>query len=231
MTTTKRRTDKFTKKNYEVIKEYNIFYNWGIRYRLKRLARFLRGGEKVLDIGYAAIPNPFIKNAYGLDIFVPSNKPKNYSKIFTIDMDKPYPYPFKDKSFDCIIAGETIEHLPDLDSFMKEVYRLLKPGGVLALSTPNPESPIEVAIHFWHWVKGYNLNYRIKGDHVHEFPTTNMITLLNVYGFEPFNIEGSYIQIPFTRIQIPMNIVPLTYCTIYHARKSVSRKKIMNRVK
>ena len=44
---------------------------------------------------------------------------------------------FEDNSFDTIISIETIEHIDkDLD-FLKEMNRILAPGGTLILSTPN----------------------------------------------------------------------------------------------
>jgi len=197
-------------------RKYSLVYKWGERARLKKLAKFSTG--RVLDIGYSGQPNPFLKGAYGLDVYVPTEKPQNYTKLVKVNTNNPYRYPFKDNFFDCVIAGEVIEHIPNLDAFMKEVHRILKQNGIFCLSTPNPESPVEVLIHVWHWIKGYDFTNGAKGYHVHEFPTTNMISLLNIYGFKPFKIEGSYIQIPFTQIQIPLNLVPLTYCTVYFAR-------------
>ncbi|WP_337874822.1 class I SAM-dependent methyltransferase [Exiguobacterium sp.] len=38
--------------------------------------------------------------------------------------------------FDFVISFETIEHVEDYERFMENVYNLLKPGGVLILSTP-----------------------------------------------------------------------------------------------
>jgi len=196
---------------------FSFFYKWGERKRLKKLASFANG--KVLDIGYAYGVNPFLKDAWGIDVFIPEKKPSNYSNFFTLDIDKPYPYPFLDNYFDCIIAGEVIEHIPNLDGFMKEIHRILKPNGIFAISTPNPESPIEVFIHFQQWLKGYNFGEGGKGDHVHEFPTTNMISLANSYNFKVFKIQGTYFQIPFTNIQISTNIVPLAYQTIFFLKK------------
>jgi SAM-dependent methyltransferase len=45
--------------------------------------------------------------------------------------------PFSDEFFDVVWAEEVIEHLHDTDFFLKEVYRVLRRGGVLILSTPN----------------------------------------------------------------------------------------------
>ena len=45
--------------------------------------------------------------------------------------------PFADNSFDRVVSFETIEHIPDQKKFLSEVRRVLKPEGVLILSSPN----------------------------------------------------------------------------------------------
>lgn len=46
--------------------------------------------------------------------------------------------PFLDDSrFDVVFAGEVIEHIYDDVRFLDEIYRILAPGGILALTTPN----------------------------------------------------------------------------------------------
>lgn len=44
---------------------------------------------------------------------------------------------FPDNHFDKIICFETIEHVPHPRKAVKELYRILKPGGKLLLTTPN----------------------------------------------------------------------------------------------
>ena len=44
---------------------------------------------------------------------------------------------FPDKYFDMVYLGETIEHVYDITKCFKEVKRVLKPDGYLAITTPN----------------------------------------------------------------------------------------------
>ena len=45
--------------------------------------------------------------------------------------------PWDDSQFDAVFAGEIIEHLLDTVAFLKECRRVLRPMGVLVLTTPN----------------------------------------------------------------------------------------------
>ncbi len=45
--------------------------------------------------------------------------------------------PFKDDSFDLVYSSEVIEHIEDVGSFLREVGRVLKKGGVLIVTTPS----------------------------------------------------------------------------------------------
>ncbi len=43
--------------------------------------------------------------------------------------------PFADGAFGCVVAGEVLEHLTDLDGACAELARVLAPGGVLVMDT------------------------------------------------------------------------------------------------
>jgi len=49
-----------------------------------------------------------------------------------------------DRSFDLILCSEVIEHIADSSAAIKEMHRLLKPGGTLILSTPQKNSLLEM---------------------------------------------------------------------------------------
>jgi SAM-dependent methyltransferase len=44
--------------------------------------------------------------------------------------------PYSDGTFDCVIASEILEHVPEDDRAIAELVRVLKPGGSLAITVP-----------------------------------------------------------------------------------------------
>ncbi len=52
-----------------------------------------------------------------------------------------YPYPFKDNQFELILADNVLEHLDDTIGIMKELYRILRPGGKVILKFPYYQHP------------------------------------------------------------------------------------------
>ncbi len=46
------------------------------------------------------------------------------------------PLPFSDGAFDVVCAFEVLEHIPDDDTVLKEMARVLRPGGALFFSVP-----------------------------------------------------------------------------------------------
>lgn len=81
--------------------------------------------KRILDVGCGLNK---VEGAIGVDIV----------KLPTVDIIcdlNQYPYPFKDNSFGEIYARQIIEHLEDIPKFMDEIWRILKPKGVLHLET------------------------------------------------------------------------------------------------
>jgi 2-polyprenyl-3-methyl-5-hydroxy-6-metoxy-1,4-benzoquinol methylase len=67
-----------------------------------------------------------------------------------VDLEKKWPFP--NRYFDIIISNQVIEHLIDIDNFIKEIYRLLKPDGYCVISSENLSS--------WHNVFTLALGYQ-----------------------------------------------------------------------
>lgn len=54
------------------------------------------------------------------------------------NLNERWPYP--DKRFDAVVSTEVIEHCENPWHFMREVQRVMKPGGMALITTPNCES-------------------------------------------------------------------------------------------
>lgn len=52
-----------------------------------------------------------------------------------------YNLPFPDATFDAVILSEVLEHIDDDVAGLKEAFRVLKPGGVAAITVPNANYP------------------------------------------------------------------------------------------
>lgn len=59
--------------------------------------------------------------------------------------------PFPDAAFDKILMSEVLEHIDDDQRALHEVFRVLKPGGILALSVPHARFPFwwDPINHIW----------------------------------------------------------------------------------
>ena len=58
-------------------------------------------------------------------------------KVDVVDLNNNSTLPYENDAFDIITATEVIEHLEDFRAVLREAHRVLKPGGLLVISTPN----------------------------------------------------------------------------------------------
>lgn len=127
-------------------------YRIGLTHYLRenQIYDFLQAGlqDTVLDIACASGRQLFqiqskIKVGYGLDIsqkFIDKaegyRQKKNYNNLhFAVGLIEQIA--FADNYFDKVICAEVLEHVFDKDIALKEVRRVLKPGGTLIVSVPN----------------------------------------------------------------------------------------------
>lgn len=59
---------------------------------------------------------------------------------------------FGEQEFDIVISSELIEHIPEPDKVIRQVYRVLKKGGLFILTTPNKGGGFQV--RFLRLIKG-----------------------------------------------------------------------------
>ncbi|MFQ5685054.1 MAG: class I SAM-dependent methyltransferase [Candidatus Scalindua sp.] len=79
----------------------------------------------------------------------------DYELIKVID----YKLPFDDAFFDFVVTYETVEHMGNVNTFVKELTRVLKAGGIMILTCPNV---------FWepfHWIAAIFNIHHSEGPH------------------------------------------------------------------
>lgn len=126
-----------------------------LRYRLRRrtdevcraAAEFLAPPvERILDLGtadgrmLAALARRFpgalcLGVEYDPGLATLAGRSFNELAIINGDVER---LPLAGEGFDLAVAAAVIEHLPDPGRFMEEVHRVLRPGGILVLTAPDP---------------------------------------------------------------------------------------------
>ncbi|PIN85956.1 hypothetical protein COV19_07100 [Candidatus Woesearchaeota archaeon CG10_big_fil_rev_8_21_14_0_10_44_13] len=81
-------------------------------------------------------------------------------------------------SFDVIVSLETIEHINNYGLFLKEVYKLLKKGGVMILSTPNKKFNDAL----------FNTKKPFCNSHKKEFKTEELLNIIKNKGFKNVDV-------------------------------------------
>ncbi|MEI8176363.1 MAG: methyltransferase domain-containing protein [Candidatus Omnitrophota bacterium] len=148
---------------------------------LKRLRKFKRKG-KLLDIGCAT--GLLLDEAaqqgwdpYGVEL---SKWSVDYAKtrfginIYNGALDKAG---FKHNFFDAVVLQDSIEHLTDPKQTLMEIRRILKPDGVLCISTPNIDSFVSKILRGKWW--------GINQSHLYYFTQKTLEQMLIAAGFSP----------------------------------------------
>ena len=161
--------------------------------RTDKVSKYIDLIDNICDIGcgYNAyflnkISNK-IKKGYGIDKKI--GKCSN-NKLILIENKLLKTLPFKDDYFDIVTLIAVIEHLDYPEHIISEVHRILKPGGLLILTTPTKES--KKIIDFL----TYKLNLLSKeqiSDHKYYWNKSDLMSLLSKCGFN--KMEFKYFEL------------------------------------
>jgi SAM-dependent methyltransferase len=173
---------------------------WDRRRRVRRLCRIVTshcGGGKLLDVGCAT--GNFLGemrafgdwDLYGVEL---SGEAAAYARSrlgLTVAQGTLREASFGDDSFDVVTLWDVLEHVEEPLATLREVRRVLKPGGLLLFSTPNLRSfDRTLAGRYW---AGYDVPR-----HLYLFPEPVLEGMLQASGFAEIEsrcLPGSYFAV------------------------------------
>jgi SAM-dependent methyltransferase len=71
-----------------------------------------------------------------LDRYIAADVAKAKATELDIELTPGGPVPMDDETVDVVLSTQCLEHVPDVDFYLSECSRLLRPGGVLILTAP-----------------------------------------------------------------------------------------------
>jgi ubiquinone/menaquinone biosynthesis C-methylase UbiE len=89
--------------------------------------------------------------------------------------------PFADASFATVINSEVIEHVPDTPEMWSEMWRVLRPGGMLILGTPDYDRWLWWVLE---WIYGKVLPDAYAHEHITHYTRAGLTARLQAAGYE-----------------------------------------------
>ena len=146
-----------------------------------------------------------------------SDELKKENNITFIQAEVPPLKGIEDNSVDFVVTFQVIEHIQDDKMFLREIYRVLKPGGKVILTTPN--SVMSLTRNPWH-IREYNPKqmedvlkilfdtYELKGvfgnDKVMDYYNKNKESVRKITRFDILNFQY---WLPRWLLQIPYDLL------------------------
>ena len=163
-------------------------------FRKKRVRPYLRDADLYVDLGCGftatlmrwVVSEFQVKKAIGIDLSC--NQALATEKISFLEGDLNNEISLADNSVDMITSLAVLEHLANARKNLQEVYRILKPGGRLVMTTPTPLS--KPVLEFLSFKLGL-INKDEVMDHKDYYNTVRLREMLSSAGFAPENIQAN----------------------------------------
>jgi len=165
--------------NYDWYKKVAIFKKMQARKRFWMLKKYFSISTKHLDVGsnYGYFVNLLRDDeidSYGYDISLTKEQEKSpyfYNNLESVEM-----------TFDVITMFHSLEHIPDITSFIKKIKKLLNKDGILIIFVPNYQSiGQKIKQKDWVWLQQPYI-------HIWQFSKKNIELFLQRNGFSVIRI-------------------------------------------
>jgi SAM-dependent methyltransferase len=93
--------------------------------------------------------------------------------------------PFPDESFDKVVVSEVMEHIPDDKGVLAEVVRVLRPGGLVAVTVPR-WLPEQIC---WALSDAY---HEVEGGHIRIYRGDELLERIRGAGLEPYGTHHAH---------------------------------------
>jgi 2-polyprenyl-3-methyl-5-hydroxy-6-metoxy-1,4-benzoquinol methylase len=160
-----------------------LAFEYGIAKRTRVVTRYKRGG-RLLDVGCAT--GSFLRGMqskeswepYGVEINAAAARVARERYGLNVHIGTLEQAIFSDGFFDVVTMWDVLEHLHDPSSSLREVYRILKPEGILIIRAPNADS-WNASLFGRYWA-GWDAPR-----HLHVFTSSTLRALLAANHFQP----------------------------------------------
>lgn len=168
----------------------------------------LSAGDRVLDLGCGEgrhVISVYLEqdvDAVGVDLSLADlqttrNKFEEFAQdtpshsSFTLSSANALALPFADNSFDKVICSEVLEHIPDYQGALREIDRVLKPGGLFCASVPR-RWPERIC---WAFSAAY---HQVPGGHLRIFRGTRLRDEIEEFGLQQYHRHWAHaLHAPF----------------------------------
>lgn len=182
--------------------------------RLKKLRKF-RSGGKLLDVGCGE--GAFLQLATKGGWEISGTEMSSYAAEYAADIlgvdifcgelpDAGYP----DNSFEVVTLWHVLEHVTDPNNYLNEIYRILKPDGLLVVAVPNVNNLVmQIAYRIFKRQRMKLFSKDEKEVHLYHFSPITVKAYLEKAGFNCLRISPDYgiIELPKKCINM-ISIIP-----------------------
>ena len=218
---------------YEHPEPYKRFF-YGTRFRAVLEALDPGAGEEILEIGCGSgfYTRELVRSGAAVTAseYAPSalaQARRNLGELadeVDLRIEDAQRLSFVDQSFDKVLLSEVIEHVPEPERAVAEAARVLRPGGLLAVSTPSRYSPLNLAYGVKRRVRGYAFN-----EHLHEFTPGSFRRLLEPH-FDVEALEFANFVLAYPADELYLRLGSPGLGLLERAERALARAPILRRL-